>query len=108
MYKVIYFHLIYAGNWELVKSIVGTKFQRSHVCLHSQAVNRLMSASWLASFVSFNKFSKLQGNGSALLRCATIISVQKLTKVIKSNTIGFLTIQRHSRKILKRILAKDN
>ena len=27
----------YAGNWELVKSIVGTKFRRSHVCLHSQA-----------------------------------------------------------------------
>ena len=31
----------YAGNWELVKSIVGTKFRRSHVCLHSQAGNRL-------------------------------------------------------------------
>ena len=26
----------YAGNWELVKSIVGTKFRRSHVFLHSQ------------------------------------------------------------------------
>ena len=24
----------YAGNWELVKSIVGTKFRRSHACLH--------------------------------------------------------------------------
>ena len=31
----------YAGNWELVKLIVGTKFRRSHVCLHSQAGNRL-------------------------------------------------------------------
>ena len=31
----------YAGNWELVKSIVGTKFRRSHVCLHSQTGNRL-------------------------------------------------------------------
>ena len=29
------------GNWELAKSIVGTKFERSHVCLHSQAGNRL-------------------------------------------------------------------
>ena len=31
----------YAGNWELVKSIVGAKFRRSHVCSHSQARNRL-------------------------------------------------------------------
>ena len=27
----------YAGNWELVKLIVGTKFRRSHVSLRSQA-----------------------------------------------------------------------
>ena len=31
----------YTGNWELVKSIVGTKLRRSYVCLHSQAGNRL-------------------------------------------------------------------
>ena len=31
----------HAGNWELVKSIVGTKFRRIHVCLHSQARNKL-------------------------------------------------------------------
>ena len=31
----------YAGNWELVKSIVGTKLKRGHVCLHSQVGNRL-------------------------------------------------------------------
>ena len=31
----------YAGNWELVKSIVGTKFRRIHLCLHTQAGNRL-------------------------------------------------------------------
>ena len=30
----------YAGNWELVKLIVGTKFRRSHICLYSQARNR--------------------------------------------------------------------
>ena len=30
----------YAGNWELVKSVVGTKFRRSYVCLHSQVKNR--------------------------------------------------------------------
>ena len=35
-----YCHLSYAGNYELVKSIMGTKF-RSHVCLHSQAGNKL-------------------------------------------------------------------
>ena len=37
---------------------------------------------------------------------AMIISVQKLTQVIKSNTAGFLRIQRHNRKILKRILKR--
>ena len=31
----------HAGNWELLKSIVGTKFRRSRVCLHSQAGIRL-------------------------------------------------------------------
>ena len=35
-----------------------------------------------------------------------IISTQKLTDVIKANTAGLLRIQRHSRKILKRILNK--
>ena len=30
----------YAGNWELLKPIAGTKFGRSHVCLHFQAGNR--------------------------------------------------------------------
>ena len=46
----------------------------------------------------------MTANGSALFRCAMIISVQKLTQVIKSNTAGFLRIHRHNRKILKRIL----
>ena len=46
----------------------------------------------------------MTANGFALLRYAMIISVQKLTQVIKSNTAGFLRIQRHNRKILKRIL----
>ena len=45
----------------------------------------------------------MTANGSALLRYATIISVQKRTQVIESNTAVFLRIQRH-RKILKRIL----
>ena len=35
----------------------------------------------------------MTANGSALLRYALIISVQKLTQVIKSNTAGFLRIQ---------------
>ena len=39
--SLVYCRFSYAGNWELVKSIVGTKFRRSHVCLHSQAGNRL-------------------------------------------------------------------
>ena len=48
----------------------------------------------------------MTANGSALSRCAMIISVQKLAQLIKSNTAGFLKIQRHNRKIVKRILKK--
>ena len=48
----------------------------------------------------------MTANGSALLRYATIIFAQKLTQVIKSNTAGFLRIQRYNRKILKRILKR--
>ena len=48
----------------------------------------------------------MTANGSTLLRYAMVISVQKLTHVIKSNTAEFLRIQRHNRKILKRILKK--
>ena len=64
----------YAGNWELVKSIVGTKFGRSHVCLHSQAGNRL----W--------KLMALLCSSSLCYES----SVQKLIEVIKSNTAEFL------------------
>ena len=35
----------------------------------------------------------MTANGSALLRSAMIIFVQKLTQVIKSNAAGFLRIQ---------------
>ena len=48
----------------------------------------------------------MTANGSALFHCAMIISVQKLTQMIKSNTAGFLRIHRLNRKILKRILNK--
>ena len=48
----------------------------------------------------------MTANGSALLRYAMIISVQKLTQLIKSNRTGFLRIQKHNRKILKRILER--
>ena len=37
----------------------------------------------------------MTANGSAPLCYAKIISVQKLIQVIKSNTTGFLRIQRH-------------
>ena len=52
-----------------------------------------ITASCLASFRNFDRFSKLS-SGSALLRYAIITSVQKLTWVIKSNAAGFLKIQR--------------
>ena len=45
----------------------------------------------------------MTANGAALLYYAMIISVQKLTHVIRLNIAGFLKIQRHNRKILKRI-----
>ena len=48
----------------------------------------------------------MTANGSALLLYAMINSVQKLAQVIKSNTAGSLKIQRHNRKILKRILKR--
>ena len=48
----------------------------------------------------------MTANGSALLRYALIISVQKPTQVIKSNTAGFLITPRHNRKILKRLLKR--
>ena len=41
----------YAGNWELVKSIVGTKFRRRHVCLHSQAGIKLWQIIALLFFI---------------------------------------------------------
>ena len=46
----------------------------------------------------------MAANGSTLLRYAMIILVQKLTNVSKSNTAGFLRIQRRNKKILNRIL----
>ena len=49
----------------------------------------------------------MTANGSALLRYAIIISLQKLTQMIKSNTAGFLRIQRCNRKILKRVLKRS-
>ena len=48
----------------------------------------------------------MTANGFVLLCYAMIISVQKLAKVIKSNTAGFLRIQRRNRKILKKILKR--
>ena len=48
----------------------------------------------------------MTANFSALLRYAMIISVQKPTQVTKSNTAGFLRIQRHNRKKTKGILKR--
>ena len=81
-----YCRFSFLGNWKLVKSIVRTKFRRNHVCLHSQAGNRLYQlVVWhlLSILIPFQN----------VLRYATIISLQKLRQVIKSNTAGFLTIQ---------------
>ena len=98
--------LFIMGNWELVKSIMGTKFQRRYVCLRSQAGNSVpITGSVTASgylfgiFINFDIFSKFQWNGSALLCYALLISIQKLTQVIKSNITDTLRIERDSKKI---------
>ena len=46
-------------------------------------------------------------NDYALFCYAMLISVQKLIQVIKLNTAGFLRIQRHNSKILKRIIKRQ-
>ena len=43
----------------------------------------------------------MTANGSALLCYAMTFSLKKLAQVRKSNTAGFLRIQRHNRKILE-------
>ena len=48
----------------------------------------------------------MTANGCALLRYTMIISVQKLTQLIKSNIAGFQRIKKRNRKILKRILKR--
>ena len=48
----------------------------------------------------------MTANGSVLLRYVQIISAQKLTQMIKSNTAGFQRMQRHNRKILKKIIKR--
>ena len=48
----------------------------------------------------------MTANGCALFCYNMIISVQKVTQVIKSITSGFQRIKRHNKKILKRILKR--
>ena len=73
----VYCRFSYVGNWELVKSIVGAGWELEEAMFTFSSGKQVMRA-----------------NGSALLRYAVVISVQKLTHVIKSNTAGFLRIQR--------------
>ena len=105
----VYLPLFTCGKLGTSKSIVGTKFRRTHVCLHSQAGNRvpitgfITVSGWLFSiFISFDIFSILQWNSFAFLRYALLISVQTLTQVVKSNTTDSLSpsrIKRDNRKI---------
>ena len=54
----------YARNWELVKSIVVTKFRISHICLHSQAWNRLWQLMVLLFFIiCYDNFRTKTGTG---------------------------------------------
>ena len=73
----------------LLKSIMGIKFRRSHVCLHSQTGIRLWQLMTLLFFVMLWSF------------------LYKNSQVIKSNTTDFLRIQRHNRKVLKRMLKRQ-
>ena len=60
-----YCRFSFLGNWKLVKSIVRTKFRRNHVCLHSQAGNRLYQLvvwhllSILIHFQNYNEMAML-------------------------------------------------
>ena len=47
----LYRRFSYTGNWELVISIMATKFRRNHVCFYSQAGNRLWQLMALLCFV---------------------------------------------------------
>ena len=54
----------YAGNWELVKSIVGTKSWKSHVCLHFQSLNLHKLVVWhllpiLIDYQNYNEMALL-------------------------------------------------
>ena len=82
-------HFSCTGNWELLKLIVEAKEEIMLVYIFKQEIDYSMTA-----------------NGCDLLRYTMIISVQKLTQVIKPNTAGFQRIKRHNRKILKRILKR--
>ena len=98
---------IFMATWSPNRKIdCGNKIWKKTCLFTFSKGNLKMTASCLASFVNFVKVSKQQWNGSALLLYAIVISVQKLIQVTKSNTAGFLRIQRHNRKILKKILAK--
>ena len=77
------------GIWELVKSIAGTKSGRNHVCLHSQAENRLWQlVVWHVSsiLIYFQNFNEM----------ALFFSILRYTKTDtkKSNTAGFQRIQK--------------
>ena len=104
-----YCRLSYTKNREMVKSIVGTEFGRSHVSLHSLAGNRLWQlVVWhLYQFLYISLFT-MECFCSSLLCYNNLCT--KLTQVIKSDTTGFLTIPGQNRKTLKvkRIQAKDN
>ena len=72
--------LSYAGNWEMVKSIAETKFEKSHVCLHSQVGNRLWQlVVWhlLSILIHFQNYNEIM---MKIWWCYyIIISVEKLT-----------------------------
>ena len=85
---IYYFCFSYGGNWELVKTVFGISFKRSHVCLHSQVRIEIL----------------YDCNDFTLYLYVIKISVKKLIQVLKSNTVGFIRIQRHSSKILKIVL----
>ena len=66
-----------------------------------------MTASFLASFVYFDALSKLQWNSSAVLCYAVIISVQKLTQMIKPNSTSLLRRKNEVDEMLIKIFDKD-
>ena len=93
----------YVGNRELVKSIVGTKFENSHVRLHSQVGNRLwklfvwhlssvlvhfyITIKWFcSSLLCYDNFCTITDSGNKIKYCRLPKNSETQQEKTKENT----------------------